>query len=172
MKRAITLTLSALVGAVAFSGCDLLDGLFGKSDLPDLGIDWTEIQTRITQEKLTEFGWYVEDLEEEIEEFGTISFYNYDPSVENAFQNVEYQFYVQYGVGYEYQNEEIQYYDIPVYEIMLVDNNSDDYYACVHDEDFTLLNEEGVWFLEESKAEYVATVLEKCSFFVVGSDPA
>jgi hypothetical protein len=175
IKRSLSILVAALSCAVALSGCDLLDDVFGKTDLPDLGIDWAKIQANVTDEKLAEFGWYVDDLEEEIEEFGTVSFYNYDPKKLNAFKEVEYQFYVEYGVGYELVDEEVVYYDIPVYGIMLVDNSSKDYYACTYNDysakatsPFDLMSEEGVWFLEEDKAENIQTALKNCRYFVIG----
>ena len=52
IKRSISISVAALSCTVALSGCDLLDGLFGKTDLPDLGIDWAKIQANVTDEKL------------------------------------------------------------------------------------------------------------------------
>jgi hypothetical protein len=175
LKRLSVFVAGATAGLVAFSGCAGIDGLVGKTNLPDLDINWAQIQTNITQEKLREFGWYVDDLQEEIDEFGTVSFYNYEPSELNAFKQVDYQFYVQYGVGYEYENEQVVYYEVPVYEVMLVDNASKQYYSAVYNDysakkegPFELMKEEGVWFLEEDQAEYIEHVLHRCRYFVVG----
>ena len=175
LKRLSVFGANALSCLVAFSACAGIDGLFGENDLPNLNINWEKIQANVTQEKLREFGWYVDDLQEEIDEFGTVSFYNYEPSKLNAFKQVDYQFYVQYGVGYEYENEQVIYYEIPVYEVMLVDNESKAYYSAVYndysttsDGPFELMKEEGVWFLEEDQETFMDHALHRCRYFVIG----
>lgn len=140
-----------------------------KEDLPDLGIDWKSVQQNISNEKLAEFGWFAGDLGEEIEEFGTVTFCNYNPDSFEAFKEVAYQFTIEYGCGYEYVNGKVEYYEIPVYSIMLVDNGSDLYYSCTYDESFLLLSEEGEWFLSEDKAEYVTMCLRNCESVIKGN---
>ena len=164
VKRVITFSLSALVGAVAFSGCEKIN----ETELPDLGIDWGQVCENATKERLSAFGWYADDLQDEIEEFGTVTFCNYDPTVLGAFKKVEYQFTIEYGCGFEYENEQVIYYEFPVYSIMLVDNQSEEYFAASYDEEFSLLKEEGVWFLEENKTDYITTCLTNCQSIIKG----
>ena len=63
----------------------------------------------------------------------------------------------------------VEYYEMPVYSIMLVDNGSDLYYSCTYDESFLLLSEEGEWFLSEDKAEYVTMCLRNCESVIKGN---
>ena len=164
--RKIGLTL-ALSASLLLGGCDLFN--FGN-DLPVLGIDWTSITADLeTDEKkttLSSLGWYADTSE--IKEFGTITFYNYDFEKLTAFKQVPYQFYIAYGCGYELDEKDNPvYYPHPVYEIMLVDNNSDKYYGCTYDDNLKLMNEEGTWFLTEDKSEYISNCLTNCQSLIV-----
>lgn len=158
-KICFTLALSA---SFFLGGCDFFG--FGN-DLPELGIDWSaitrELATEEKQSRLISRGWYADTSE--IEEFGTVTFYNYNFKNLTAFKDVPYQFYIEYGCGYELDEKgEADYYTHPVYEIMLVDNASDDYYACTYDDELQFLKEEGTWFLQEDKAEYISDCLNEC----------
>lgn len=154
--------LLALTVGFLLSGCDLFN--FGN-DLPDLGIDWAtitaELETDKKQASLASLGWYADVSE--IDEFGTVSFYNYDFKKLSEFKKVPYQFYIEYGCGYELdENGEVCYYPHPVYEIMLIDNGSDVYYSCTYDGDLNFMKEEGSWFLTEDKPEYISNCLSNC----------
>ena len=163
-KKRIAVTVLSIVSVFSFVGCDQTE----ETELPDLGIDWGQVCENATKERLSAFGWYADDLQDEIEEFGTVTFCNYDPTVFGAFKKVEYQFTIEYGCGYEYENEQVIYYEFPVYSIMLVDNQSEEYFAGSYDEEFSLLKEEGIWFLDENKTEYITTCLTNCQSIIKG----
>ena len=134
-------------------------------DLPELGIDWTTItqtlQTNESQTTLQQLSWYADTSE--IQEFGTVTFYNYNFKNLTDFKKVPYQFYIEYGCGYQLdENTNPVYYPHPVYEIMLVDNGSSAYYSCTYNEEFTLLHEEGEWFLTDDKSDYISHCLTAC----------
>lgn len=158
MLKKIRVFIVAVLCAVSLVGCaDIFD--FG-SDVPDVGIDWEYVQNSIDKTAVSERGWYMDDGE--IDEFGTITFYNYDFNKLKAFKEVPYQFYIEYGCGYELVDGESVYYEHPVYSIMLVDNASDKYYACTYDDTLQFMNEEGDWFLSDVKSEYVNDCLLDC----------
>lgn len=147
--------------------CILLCGCSSESQterMPDLGIDWNTIVGNISSDELAEYGWFaeMESLLSDAQELGTIMFCNYDPAEADAFKSVDYQFTIEYGIGAEYTDGAVDYYDTPVYSIFLTDNASDNYYACTYNEDFDLLAEEGGWFLDQDRDEYVFTCLESC----------
>lgn len=152
----------ALLSIFSFGSCDLFSAY---SDLPDLGINWNGItqnlQTDESKTTLSKLGWYADT--NEIEAFGTVTFYNYDFQNLTAFKKVPYQFYIEYGCSYQLnEKQDPVYYDHPVYEIMLVNNADSRYYSCTYNEEFTLIYEEGEWFLTENKTEYISACLENC----------
>ena len=147
---------------------------------PQLAIDWAAIQANVTKDNLAPYGWYAESKEvikDEIKDIGTISFYNYDPTVYKAFEKVDYQFSIEYGCIYQYypETETYEYYNQPMYEIMFVENvdtfsscSSGGYYSATFTEDFEQVYEEGTWFLEEEKETYLNYCLESCKSIIEG----
>ena len=147
---------------------------------PQLNIDWAKIQANVKKENLAPYGWYAESkevIQDEIEDIGTISFYNYDPTVYKAFEKVEYQFSIEYGCIYQWypETETYEYYNEPMYEIMFVENvdtfsscGSGGYYSAIFTEDFALVYEEGTWFLDEKQDVYIPYCLESCKAIIEG----
>lgn len=154
-KMAAAMALFGIM-SISFVGCGTKRNSF-VSEASSVSINWESIISEIDNEQLAEYGWYadMETIAEDAEEFGVISFCNYDVTDQNAFLNVKYQLLIDYGIDDSYSE--------PVYSILLSDNNSNQYYSSIHAEDFSLLSEEGAWFFSDDKDTYLTDCLEKCS---------
>lgn len=166
-NRLFIVILLSLCFCLSLFGC----GKPQTAALPDLGIDWDMILPRITEEKLSEYGLYADmtALTEDAEDFGSVTFCNYDLSVKDSFKKVDYQLTVEYGLDFEFQNGKTEYYDSPVYTVDIIDNRSGSYYSCTCSEDFELIGEEGEWFLTENKDEFLFTLLADCKDILFGN---
>ncbi len=146
----------------------------GKAEtavLPDLGIDWEMILPRVTEEKLSEYGLYtdIDTLAEDAADLGTVTFCNYDLNTADSFKKVDYQLTAEYGLGFEFENGKTEYYDSPVYTVLVMDNNSDSYYSCTCSEYFELISEDGEWFLPDDKDEFISSLLSACKEILFGN---
>lgn len=168
MKTRILMIIAVLALTLCLFGC-------GKgstsSDIPDIGISWDTILPRITAEKLAQYGLCadIESLEADADEYGTVTFCNYDLASADAFKNVDYQLTADYGLSFEIENGTVTYYTDPVYSVMLIDNSGDDSsYTAAFTEDFMLISEEGEWFLSEDKDEFISDLLTDCRTILFG----
>lgn len=168
-NKLFAILLMIALFCTALCGC----GETQESDnMPDFGINWQEIFSRISSGEPEQYGLYtdVSELEIHAETFGTVAFSNYDSTEFGSFLEEDYQYCIEYGVGGEYDPEadDFIYYDFPVYYIFMVDNNSDSYYSCIYTEDFNLVCEDGDWFIDEDKDEFISTLLENCRTLIFG----
>lgn len=124
----------------------------------EFGLDWESIVEHVKAAKLQTLYADQESLEDDAKEFGFISFSNYDPTDPGAFKKVDYQMTLSYGIILK---DDGSTYDRSVYEICLIDNQSDKNYMGVYDETGKLINEVGAWFLNESKDETVANYISE-----------
>ena len=161
IRNLIIIALISIL-CLAVCGCSSEEPV---SEAPDLGINWDSLISGITEEELSSMGLYtdMDTLKSDAEEFGSISFTNYDPDITDSFKKVDYQLCIDYGLGCTYEGDTANYFDRPVYSLLLTDNKSDGCYSCICDEDFALLSEYGRWFLSEDKDSFIAACLGNCS---------
>lgn len=125
---------------------------------------WESILGGVSAEKLTQLGWYADDLRQEALELNSITFSNYDPTRAGAFLEVPFQCSITYAARDPLRPGSTE----PVYAVFLSDNASDRYYACEHDSSLRLVTEEGEWFLNEEKEMYLKNMLENCRELLFG----
>lgn len=175
LSKAIALVLIILCfGTVALTGCAKSDDNASGVDVTqmyidkneELGIDWGTIIANLKEFNMEGSGFYFdkENLEEEANEFYTVTFTNYDPAVKNSFKEVDNQIMLSYGVATknEFAYETPEFYDVPVYEINIISNSSDEYYSAVYNEDKELLSEDGKWILDTDKDETISAYIDAC----------
>lgn len=172
--KTIAVILECFVaGALTLSGCGQSnENMSASTNVPSISIEWKAIIDNIKSADLDAMQLYVdyENLESDTEQFGTVSFYNYDVTKQNAFKDVEYQMDISYGAGYEIVDGKINYYEKPVYTISLMDNSSETYYSYTCNEEGEVLQEEGEWFLKESKKEYIEEKIRQCKEIIFGKE--
>lgn len=132
----------------------------------ELCIDWDGIIANLKAFNMENSSLYLdkENLEEDVKEFYTVTFTNYDPAVKNSFKEVDNQITISYGIGIknEFAYETPEFYDEPVVEFYILSNSSDEYYSAVYNEDKELLSEDGEWFLDTDKSETISDYLDDC----------
>ena len=158
--------------AVVLTGCKMGDGKGNDVDWlyaeksKELGLDWDAIIKSVKNFDMAGNGFYIdeENLEDDVKEFYSVSFTNYDPAVKKSFKKVENQILISYGVGTknEYADEELEYFDEPVIEIHILSNSSGKSYTAVFNEKRERLNEDGQWYLSSDKEETVAGYIDLC----------
>lgn len=175
LTKAIALVLIILCfGTVALTGCAKSDDSADGVDVAqmyidknkELGIDWDGIIANLKKVDMADSGFYLdkEKFEEDIKEFYTVTFTNYDPAVENSFKEVDNQITISYGISTknEFAYETPEFYDEPVVEVDILSNSSGKNYLAVYSEDKELLYEEGEWFLDTDKKETISAYLDDC----------
>lgn len=173
LTKAIALVLIILCfGTVALTGCAKSDDIADGVDVTqmyidknkELGIDWNGIIANLKEVDMENFYLDKENLEEDAKEFYSITFTNYDPTVENSFKEVENQITISYGISTknEFAYETPEFYDEPVVEVDILSNSSGKYYSAVYNEDKELLSEDGEWFLDTDKDETISAYLDDC----------
>lgn len=175
LAKVIALVLIILCfGTVALTGCAKNDDSVDTTDVAqmyrdknaELGIDWDTIVASLKEADMEGSGFYLdkESLEEEAKELYTVTFTNYDPTVNNSFKEVENQIMLSFGIGTknEYAYETPEFYDEPVIEVDILSNSSDEYYSAVYNEDKELLSEDGEWFLDAVKSDTISGYLDFC----------
>lgn len=175
LTKAIALVLIILCfGTIVLTGCSKTDGSGSSVDVTqmyidknkELGIDWDGIIANLKAFNMEDSGFYLdkENLEEEAKEFYTVTFTNYDPTVENSFKEVDNQITISYGISTknEFAYETPEFYDKPVVEVDILSNSSGKYYSAVYNEDKELLTEDGEWFLDTDKDLTISNYLDDC----------
>lgn len=177
MKSHITKVLAliltvACLAAVVLSGCTGKDTGNNVTQMyidknKEFGIDWDTIISNLKEIDPEASGLYVdkENLEEEVNEYFTVSFTNYDPTVNKSFKKVDNQILITYGVctKNEFAYETPEFYDEPVFEIDIHSNSSDKYYTAVYNANKELLSEDGSWLLSTDKSETISEYIDVCS---------
>ncbi len=132
-----------------------------------LGVDWDAITDRLKEADLSGTGFYLDEahFEEEIREFSSVTFTNYDPAVSNSFKAVENQIMVLYGLvsKNEYADEAPEFYDGAVFEIYILSNSTGAFYDAVFSADKELLAEDGTWLLDADKQETISAYIDICT---------
>lgn len=175
LTKAIALVLIILCfGTVALTGCakndDSANGVDVKQMYIDknkeLGIDWDTIIANLKTLNMEDSGFYLdkENLEEEAKKYYTVTFINYDPTVENSFKEVDNQIAISYGIETknEFAYETPEFYEEPVVKVDILSNSSGKNYLAVYSEEKELLYEEGEWFLDTDKDETISAYLDDC----------
>lgn len=175
LTKAIALVLIILCfGTVALTGCAKSDDSADGVDVAqmyidknkELGIDWDGVIANLKAFNMEDSGFYLdkENLEKDAKEFYSITFTNYDPTVENSFKEVDNQITISYGISTknEFAYETPEFYDEPVVEVDILSNSSGKYYSAVYNEDKELLSEDGEWFLDTDMNETISDYMDDC----------
>lgn len=173
LAKVVALALVVLCcSAVVLTGCKMGDGKGDDVDRryaeksKELGLDWDVIIKSVKDFDMTGTGFYIdeENLEEDVKEFYSVSFTNYDPAVKKSFKKVADQIQISYGIGTknEYADEELEFYNEPVIEIYILSNSSGKSYTAVFNEDNELLDEDGLWYLDAGKDATIAGYIDFC----------
>ncbi|MEE1057168.1 MAG: hypothetical protein UH239_07975 [Acutalibacteraceae bacterium] len=172
LAKAFALVLAIICfDTMALTGCaksdksvDVTQMYIDKNE--ELGIDWKSIVTNLKEYDMEGSGFYVdkENLEEDVDEIFTISFTNYDPEKGGSFKDVAYQIMISYGVQAknEFAYETPEFYDEPVYEIIVISNSSDEYYSARYNEKKEILFEDGEWILDIDRDETISDYINIC----------
>lgn len=159
----------AMLCVLSMAGCaqEKEPPAFYAEPYEKLGVDWDAITARLKKADLSGTGFYLDEayFEEEIREFSSVTFTNYDPAVSNSFKTVENQITVTYGLvsKNEYADEAPEFYDGAVFEVYIFNNATRDYYDGVYSGDKELLAEDGTWLLDADKQETISAYIDICT---------
>lgn len=133
----------------------------------NLEVDWDAVTENLRNADLSGTGFYLDEagFEEEIREFSSVTFTNYEPAVPHSFKDVENQIMVLYGLvsKNEYADEAPEFYDGAVFEIYIFNNATREYYDGVYSADKKLLSEDGTWILDADKEETISAYIDICT---------
>ena len=153
-KRAGTIIMGVLLGLIP-AGCAGTEGVtsasavHAKSDMAD-GTDWDGILEHLKSADLSDSGFFYDcsEAEEEIGEFGCLTFRNY----ESDFRAVDDQITVSYGRVMKPGTDSPEWYEDPAFEIAILSNEDyNEYYYAVCSEQGEYLYEEGEWYLSQDR---------------------
>lgn len=132
-------------------------------------INWDDVNRAIENYDFAAKGYYLEtEYKEDQKESNYVMVSNYDSSKSGGFKEVKYQLLITYGECMEMNSvgEEAKFYDEPVIEISLLDNNGSGDYAVIYNRNGKVVETYGKWFLADGKEKYLQNVFhEACEMF-------
>lgn len=146
----------ALTMLFAVAGCSGDDD--DVASVPELNINWDDVNEAIDSTNLSSYGYYIEDDYKSSEkEFDSVSLCNYDPDDANAWKKTECQLVITYGLNFKNSDG---YHDCPTIEIALNETGKKGYYTATYKENGEFIEDDGDWFLSEDKETFLKEKVE------------